>query len=89
MGRVCGALWPEELDPLQPLAKRLPEALVPRIGRDAELGLQTVRAKEGYACGRRFHGPTFPDDPDVEVKQAGRVGPGRLQLAAPLESGDD
>ena len=89
VGRVCGTLGPEELDPLQPLPKCLSEALVPGIGRGAELGLQSLRAKERYPGGRYFHSPAFPDDPDVEVKQAGRVGPGRLQLAAPLESGAD
>ena len=48
VGRFCRALGPEELDPLQPLAKCLPESLVPGIGRGAQLGLQPLRAKEWY-----------------------------------------
>jgi len=73
MGWFCWALGPEELDALKPLAKRLPETLVPGIGCGTELGLQPLRAKEGYPGGNCFHVPTFPDDPDVEVKQASGI----------------
>ena len=73
-GWCCGALGPEKLDPLQPLAKRLPESLVSGIGRGAQLALQALGTEEGYSSGACFHRPTFPDDPDVEVEQPRRVG---------------
>ena len=74
VGWFCGALGPEELHPLQPLAKRLPESFVPGVGRGSELGLQTLRAEERYPGGIRFYRPTFPDDPDIEVEQPRCVG---------------
>jgi hypothetical protein len=73
-GCCCRALRPEELDPLQPVAKGLPESLVPGIGRGTQLALQALGTEEGYSGGACFHGPTFPDDPDIEVKQPRRIG---------------
>jgi hypothetical protein len=73
-GRYCGALRPKELDSLEPMAKGLSESLVPGIGRGTQLALQALGTEEGYSSGACFHGPTFPDDPDVEVEQPRRVG---------------
>ena len=66
-GWCCRALRPKELDSLKPMAKGLPESLVPGIGRGAQLALQALRTEEGYSSGACFYSPTFPDDPDVEV----------------------
>ena len=73
-GWCCRALRPKELDSLKPMAKGLPESLVPGIGRGAQLALQALRTEEGYSSGACFYSPTFPDDPDVEVEQPWRVG---------------
>ena len=73
-GWCCRALRPKELDSLKPMAKGLPESLVPGIGRSTQLDLQALGTEEGYSSGACFHSPTFPDDPDVEVEQPRRVG---------------
>jgi hypothetical protein len=81
VGWFCGALGPKEFDPFQPLAKCLPETHVPGIGRSAQLGLQSLRAEEGYADGDCLHSPASPDNPDVEVEQPRRVGQTGYNLA--------
>ena len=73
-GWCCRALRPKELDSLKPMAKGLPESLVPGIGRGTQLALQALGTEKGYSSGACFHRPTFPDDPDVEVEQPRGVG---------------
>ncbi len=74
LGRLHRALEPEKLDPLQQLAKGLPETLVPGIGSDTQLALQALGTEEGYSSRACLHSPTFPDYSGVEVEQPWRVG---------------